>query len=110
MPGFIKTPKDEKKWNDIKHSVAKQYGKNVKDFGNKEWAIVNAVWHKSEIEGIKKSLSVKIPSATKMPKPKHMPSATDKPSKFFKKEQTGDIKKTSIQNLKDFLDDRRDRK
>jgi len=56
MPGFIKTPKDERKWNAIKHSVAKQRGKSVEDFSDRDWATVNAAWHKSEYEDIKKGL------------------------------------------------------
>ena len=115
MPGFIKTPADEKKWNAIKHSVAKQRGKSVDDFTDREWATVNAAWHKSEYEGIKKSLfglsnsglavseKVSVPSGMKMPKPKKMPTALDKPSKFFKNEQNISIKHPSIGKLRDFL-------
>lgn len=103
MPGFIKTPADEHKWNAIKHSVAKQRGKSTEDFTDRDWATVNAAWHKSEIEEIKKSIT-SVPSATKMPKPKSMPGALDKPSKFFKKEDFGEIKKASVENLRDFLE------
>ena len=108
MPGFIKTPADEEKWNAIKHSVAKQRGKSVDNFTDRDWATVNAAWHKSEYEAIKKS--IKIPFAMKMPKPKKMPLATDKPSKFFKKEEFGDIKRTSVENLRDFLESHRAKK
>jgi len=117
MPGFIKTPADEEKWNAIKHSVAKQRGKSVSDFGDDEWKIVNAAWHKSEYETIKKSLSLTpkaptlhIPYAMKMPKAKSMPKATDKPSKFFKNEQDGNVKHPSICKLKDFLENHIGRK
>ena len=122
MPGFIKTPADEKKWNDIKHSVAKQRGKSVADFTDRDWATVNAAWHKSEYEAITKSLfglsnsgmavseKVSVPSATKMPKAKKMPKATDKPSLFFKKEEFGNIKRSSIENLRSFLEQHRAKK
>ncbi len=112
MPAFIKTPADEKKWNDIKHSVAKQRGKSTADFTDRDWATVNAAWHKSEYEGIKKSLkmpSISMPSAGKMPKPKSMPKATDKPSLFFKKEEFGNIKRSSIENLRNFLEQHRNK-
>lgn len=109
MPGFIKTPADEKKWNAIKHSVAKQRGKSTEDFTDRDWATVNAAWHKSEIDDIKKSLT-SIPSGLKMPKPKKMPTAMDKPSKFFKKEEFGNIKHPSIENLRDFLEKQRSKR
>lgn len=107
MPGFIKTPKDEEKWNAIKHSVAKQRGKSVDSFTDRDWATVNAAWHKSEYDAITKSLkmpSISIPSAMKMPKVKKMPLATDKPSKFFKSQDFSNIKHPSICKLRDFLD------
>lgn len=110
MPGFIKTPADEKKWNAIKHSVAKQRGKSTANFTDRDWATVNAAWHKSEYEGIMKSLSIpstRVPNAMKMPKPKAMPTALDKPSKFFKKEDFGDIKHSSIELLRAFLEKQR---
>src|SRR5271170_7384619 len=110
MPAFIKTPADEHKWNAIKHSVAKQRGKSTADFTDRDWATVNAAWHKSEYDAIAKSLfglsnsgmavseKVSVPSATKMPKPKKMPKATDKPSLFFKSE-FGNVKHPSVENL-----------
>lgn len=111
MPGFIKTPADEKKWQAIKHSVAKQRGKSTKDFTDRDWATVNAVWHKSEYEEIKKSLttvpSTSVPSATKMPKAKSMPKMGDKPSLFFKAENFDNIKRSSIENLRHFLENQR---
>jgi hypothetical protein len=133
MPGFIKTPADEKKWNAIKHSVAKQRGKSVEDFSDRDWATVNAAWHKSEYDTIMKSIfglsnsgmavsekepedlnkkaslmpkspTLHIPYSMKMPKPKKMPTAMDKPSKFFKNEDLGNVKHPSACKLKDFLD------
>ena len=112
MPGFIKTPADEKKWQAIKHSVAKQRGKSVENFTDRDWATVNAAWHKSEYESIKKSLTTvpsatagtSVPSGLKMPKPKSMTKTTDKPSVFFKKENFGNVKHPSIENLRIFLE------
>lgn len=113
MPAFIKTKADEAKWNAIKHSVAKQRGKSTEQFTDRDWATVNAAWHKSEIEDIKKSLaipSIRVPNAAKMPKPKSMPTALDKPSKFFKKEEFEGIKTPSIENLRSFLENQRQKK
>jgi hypothetical protein len=117
MPAFIKTPADEEKWNAIKHSVAKQRGKKVEDFTDRDWATVNAAWHKSEYDAITKSMSLMpkapslhIPYAMKMPKAKKMPNAMDKPSKFFKNEQIGDPKHPSVCKLRDFLENRVGRK
>jgi hypothetical protein len=139
MPGFIKTPADEEKWNAIKHSVAKQRGKSVDNFTDRDWATVNAAWHKSEYEAIKKTIfglsnsgmavseeetkpqmskgikmpgapTLHIPYAMKMPKPKKMAAATDKPSKFFKKEEFSGIKRSSVENLRDFLERHRAKK
>jgi hypothetical protein len=101
MPGFIKTPADEKKWNAIKHSVAKQRGKSTEDFTDRDWATVNAAWHKSEYDEILKSMQrVTAP----LPKHKSMPKLGAKQSVFFKKEDFGNIKKSSIENLRTFLE------
>lgn len=54
---------------------------------------------------LKKGIS--IPSGLKMPKPKSMPKATDKPSKFFKKEDFEGVKQPSIEKLRDFLEKHR---
>lgn len=114
MPGFIKTPADEKKWNAIKHSVAKQRGKSVDSFTDRDWATVNAAWHKSEFEEITKSIASmpRMPSGMKMPKPKSMPQALDKPSKFFKSEieEIGHIKHPTLRRLIDFLKHTRSKK
>lgn len=114
MPEFIKTPAGEKKWLAIKHSVAKQRGKSVENFTDRDWATVNAAWHKSEYEEIKKSLtsipSVGIPSAMKMPKAKSMPKMGDKPSLFLKSEGLGNIKKPSVEHLRRFLENQRQKK
>lgn len=130
MPGFIKTPADERKWQAIKHSVAKQRGKKVEDFTDRDWATVNAAWHKSEgnteeFDKIMKSIFISassgmsksktsipkankgttVPSGLKMPKPKMMPKITDKPSVFFKSEyeEFEHIKHPTLCKLRDFL-------
>ena len=46
-------------------------------------------------------------SALKMPKMKALPKATDKPSKFFKSEDFGNIKRPSIEHLRVFLEQHR---
>lgn len=115
MPAFIHTEADEKKWNAIKHSVAKQRGKSIEDFTDRDWATVNAAWHKSEgnsdkVEEIKKSLTIpstRVPSATKMPKTKSMAKPGDKPSMFFKSEDFDNIKRPSVENLRTFLESNR---
>jgi hypothetical protein len=112
MPGFIKNPADEKKWNAIKHSVAKQRGKSTEDFTDRDWATVNAAWHKSEYEEIMKSIFISASSgmassektSVSLPKPKRFPGPGSKASVFFKREEFGGIKKTSIENLRAFLE------
>lgn len=130
MPGFIKTPSDEKKWNAIKHSVAKQRGKSTEDFTDRDWATVNAAWHKSE--GNLKKFEEIMKSLTSLPKPVSMRSAIagasttsglkmpkvsgpPKPgatilSEFNKKENFGRIKHPSIENLRVFLEKTRSKK
>lgn len=132
MPAFIKTPADEHKWEAIKHSVAKQRGKNVADFTGRDWATVNAAWHKSEgnldkVEEIVKSLgktSTSIPSisvpnpakvgstAVKMPKSKKMADPFGKPSLFFKTEieEFQDVKHPTLCKLRDFLQNTHEKK
>jgi len=120
MPAFIKTPADEKKWNDIKHSIAKQKGKNVADFTSSDWAEVNGIWHKSE--DLAKAISTKIPTtsvpnpakvgstAVKMPKASKQPDPFGKPSLFFKKEDFANIKQPSIEKLRVLLEHVRHKK
>jgi len=111
MPGFIKTKADEEKWNAIKNSVAKQRGKSIEEFTDRDWATVNAAWHKSEYEEIKKSLtsvpSTGVPNAMKLPKTKRMPGPGAKPSLFFKAENFATIKKPSVERLRFFLENQR---
>lgn len=113
MPGFIKTPAQEKKWNAIKEAVAKQRKKSVKDFTDDDWKIVNAAFHKSEgdpLKELKAANSTSVPNpmktaipAIKTPKIKRLPDAFSKPSEFFKSDQIFQSKHPSIQKLKDFL-------
>jgi len=118
MPAFIKTPSDEKKWNAIKHSVAKQRGKSTENFTDRDWATVNAAWHKSEgnlgkVEEIKKSLmkpSIKMPNAMKMPKTKTGSTPVGKASLVLKNEGLIGEKQSSIEKLKTFLQSRKDKR
>jgi hypothetical protein len=115
MPAFIKTPADEHKWNAIKHSVAKQRGKKVEDFTDRDWATVNAAWHKSEgnmveFQKIMKSISIPNPArvgipSVKTPKTKKLPSPGAKPSVFFKSEpeEFSEVKHPTLCKLRDFL-------
>jgi hypothetical protein len=59
---------------------------------------------KAEI-GMPKPAKVGIPSV-KMPKAKTMPSAFDKPSKFFKSEDFNRVKHPSVRKLLDFVQKR----
>lgn len=43
MPGFIKTPEDEERWEKAKEIVRKQYGKTEKD-GEEFWKLVTGVY------------------------------------------------------------------
>jgi hypothetical protein len=81
MPAFIKTPADERKWNAIKHSVAKQRGKSVEDFTDRDWATVNGAWHKSEgniekFEEIMKSIFISASSGMANSEDPLSPSST----------------------------------
>lgn len=49
-------------------------------------------------------------SVVKAPKAKKPAQATDKPSVFFKNEELQDVKKSSIENLRTFLEQQRSKK
>src|ERR1700687_1795775 len=112
MPGFVKTPKDEVRWSRAKKAA----GKTVTEDSDSYWKLSNFIYHKMGIteediklaEEFKKSLlsipNASVPNAMKMPKAKAMPTALDKPSKFFKNEGFGDKKQSSIEKLKLFLE------
>ena len=120
MPGFIKTPKDEAKWKKMKEAVSRSKSKPESEFTDRDWALTNYLWHKSEgniekAEELAKSLGTKVPSvavpnpakvgstSVKMPKSKKLADPFGKPSLFFKSE---DVKQPSIQKLRDFLEKR----
>lgn len=122
MPNFVKTPKDEARWKKAKDAVSASKGKSESDFQDSDWALANYIYHKmgkseedtelakgfkiklKSITGIKNPLKTGTSLVVKTPKAKKMPEATDKPSKFFKNEDIGDVKRVSIQKLRDFLD------
>lgn len=120
MPGFIKNPKDEEKWKKMKDAVSRSKGKPESEFTDRDWALANYLWHKSEgeiekAEELAKALGTKVPSVSvpnpakvgstsvKMPKSKKLADPFGKPSLFFKSE---DVKQPSIQKLRDFLEQR----
>lgn len=59
MPSFIKTPKDEERWEKAKELVRKQYGKTEKD-GEEFWRLVTGVYKQAgghvEHDALQKSL------------------------------------------------------
>lgn len=44
MPGFVKSPEDEKKWSRAKAIRAKDTGKSQDSFQDKDWAIVTTIF------------------------------------------------------------------
>jgi len=115
MPGFVKTPKDEARWEKAKKAASKSTSHGTDSF----WKLSNYIYHKmgksqediEKAEEFKKSLlGTSVPSATKMPKSKMMPDPFAKPSKFFKKEEFNGLKKTSIENLRTFLEKHRSKR
>jgi hypothetical protein len=110
MPGFVRTPQDEARWSKAKESAGKQTAKDSESY----WKLSNYIFHRMKkdeestkfAKELEKSLT-KVPNAMKMPKPKAMGKATDKPSLFFKKEDFGNIKRSSIENLRVFLENTR---
>ena len=124
MPAFIKNPKDEAKWKKMKEAVSRSKGKPESEFTDRDWALTNYLWHKSEgeldkAEELAKALGTKVPSvavpnpakvgstSVKMPKSKKLADPFGKPSLFFKSE---DVKQPSIQKLRDFLEMRQGKK
>jgi len=45
MPGFVKTPADEKKWQKAKKIVKEQNNVNFSDFKDEDWAFANYLFH-----------------------------------------------------------------
>lgn len=128
MPGFVKTPKDEKRWSAAKSAAAKSKGKAATDLKDDDFALANYIYHKmgktEEDEQIAQELkkgllkvstsvpSTKVPNpskvgstAVKMPKSKKMADPFGKPSLFFKTEieEFHEVKHPSLCKLRDFL-------
>lgn len=126
MPGFVKTPKDERRWARAKEAAGKSTAENSESY----WRLSNFIYHKmgkteedhkladfykkemmqkdvlpmASRDQILKSVGQigKQSTAVKTPKSKKMPGAFSKPSAFFKTENFK-IKHPSIQKLRDFL-------
>ena len=124
MPGFVKTPKDEKRWAAAKTATAKTKNKSVEDLHDDDFALANYIYHKmgkteedvQKAEELLKTM-LKIPStsvpnpnkagstAVKMPKSKKMPDAFGKPSLFFKSEaeEFDYVKHPTLCKLREFI-------
>lgn len=125
MPGFIKTPKDEAKWKKMKEAVSRSKGKPESEFTDRDWALTNYLWHKSEgemekaeelLKGMLKTPSISIPNpakvgipSVKMPRKAKQPDPFGKPSLFFKNlerseiEEFEHVKHPTLCKLRDFL-------
>lgn len=76
MPAFIKTPKDEAKWSKMKEQVSKERGKPESKFTDKDWALTNYLWHKSEeMEKSNKDYSIGVHKPTGVAQGKGMSQA-----------------------------------
>jgi hypothetical protein len=133
MPGFVKSPKDEKKWKEAKDAAGKQTSQGSKGF----WKLSNFIFHKmkkretalekaagdpakpfASLKHLSPGNSMKVSNPMKVgdqatvktPKSKKLPGATDKPSVFFKSEDFGSIKKPSIEKLRSFLEKNRSKR
>lgn len=123
MPGFVKTPKQEKRWSAAKTAAAKSKGKSVNDLHDDDYALANYIYHKmgkteedvQKAEEFKKSIlkmSTSVPNpakvgstSVKMPKSKKMADPFGKPSLFFKTEaeEFSSVKHPTLCKLRDFL-------
>lgn len=126
MPGFVQTKRDEERWSRAKRAVSRSKNKDEKSFTNRDWGLVNYLYHKmgktseDESQSIEikekliKSPSMEVPgdavpnpmkageqATVKRPKPKKMPDSTDKPSVFFKSENT---KLKGVEKLRFFFE------
>jgi len=45
MPGFVRSKKDEVKWNKAKKSVSESKSKKEESFSDRDWALVNHIYH-----------------------------------------------------------------
>jgi DNA-directed RNA polymerase specialized sigma subunit len=46
MPGFVRSKKDEARWQKAKQSASKSKGKEESSFTDTDWALVNHIYHK----------------------------------------------------------------
>lgn len=46
MPGFIKTPQDEKRWAKAKEGVMKARKKTQEQMTDRDWALTNSIYQK----------------------------------------------------------------
>lgn len=119
MPGFVKTKKDEARWSKAKDAAGKQVDKGSESY----WKLANYIYHKmgktEEDQQHAELLKADLLKAPKAPKTARVPGlktnnklagAFAKPSVFFKKEDFGEIKKSSIENLRSFLETHRSKK
>jgi hypothetical protein len=117
MPGFVKTPKDERKWKEAKEASSKETSPGSKGY----WKLSNFIFHKmKKREALEKGMSLKKPmpmpskvgeqAIVKMPKDKKPASPFAQPSTFFKSEVIKGIKHPSIEKLRIFLESARRKK
>ena len=121
MPGFVKTPKDERRWAKAKEAAGKQTSEGSEGY----WKLSNYIYHKmgksqedQRLAELYKADLLKFggmmqlgekPAKTSarmtaVKNTKKMPGAFDKPSKFFKSEEAvAQPKHPSVQKLRDFM-------
>ena len=46
MPGFVKTPKDEARWEKAKQATSRSKDKSKGDFTDRDWALTNYIYHR----------------------------------------------------------------
>jgi hypothetical protein len=129
MPGFVRTKGDEKKWSEAKRASGEQTAKESKGY----WKLANYIFHRmkkhqsiekfeklqKDLMGLMRSDATKVPNpmktgeqsvASKTPKAVKMPSASAKPSVFFKAEDYKGLKHASACKLRDFLAEKKSKK
>jgi hypothetical protein len=118
MPGFVKSPKDEARWEKSKSAAAKR----TKEGSDSYWKLSNYIFHRmgkteedQRLAEYYKTELLKAPSisapmktgsvAVKMPKAKKPPDPFGKPSLYFKSEVEPKI--LGVEKLRQFLTQRR---
>jgi hypothetical protein len=115
MPGFVKTPKDEKKWSEAKEAAGKSGGEP-------KWALANFIFHRmKKSQGLEKAeefMQEIFKSEAQILSPKPTPTAVANPMKsgeqstisktpkspgMFKSEDFKDVKHASARKLRDFM-------